>query len=556
MVQAFQVEVQMFKALLLTMMLSATVLAAVPGEVSRSFPSPSPCASGLAFDGENLWLADFKTDSLYALSPGSGRVVEALPAPSYRPYGLAWDGSYLWVVDGEENSLIQFDVKSGVNLRTIPSPVDRPTGLAWDGSNLWLADHTSIQMISTEDGTTIKSFPAPASVTTDLAFDGTYLWSADRIKNSIYMIYPETGEVLMILDSPAPYAWGLAFAEGKLYNADYQSDSLYEIVTDGDGYYSQTERQRQNMLFTAEVRNYGPGYLKSLDLYLAIPENSFHQTLLTEPLYFSRVTPQHVTDRWGQNYACFRFNDLPSGGKATASYFVTADLYDTRFFIRPEKVGNLKDIPKEISKTFLADDTKFDLKNPVIQKAVKEAVGSETNPYWMARRIYRWIIDHMYYELAGGWNVAPAIIERGNGSCSEYSFVFIAMCRAAGIPARFTGSIATRGDLASEDDVFHRWCEIYLPPYGWIPVDPSAGDTESPEGQAARFGYVGNRYLVTTTGAGSEYIGWGYNAGAKWQSVGKCKIQEEAIGEWTPADTALTPSGYVPPGGQHCRPKK
>jgi len=546
----------MFKALLLTVMFSATVLAAVPGEVSKTFPNPSPCVSGLAFDGKNLWLADFKTDSLYALSPKNGRVVEALPAPSYRPYGLAWDGSHLWVVDREENNIIQFDVKSGVSVWTIPSPVERPEGLAWDGKNLWLADRKTIQMISTEDGTTIKSFPAPASVTTGLAFDGTYLWSADRIKNRIYMIYPETGEVIMILDSPAPYAWGLAFAKGKLYNADYESDSLYQIVTDGDGYYSQTERQRQNMLFTAEVRNYGPGYLKSLDLYLAIPENSFHQALLTEPVYFSEARPKHITDKWGQNFASFHFDNLPAGGKATASYFVTADLYDTRFFIRPEKVGKLKDIPKEISRKFLADDTKFDIKNPVIQKAVKEAVGSETNPYWMARRIYRWIIDHLYYELAGGWNVAPAIIERGNGSCSEYSFVFISMCRAAGIPARYTGSIAIRGDLASEDDVFHRWCEIYLPPYGWIPVDPSAGDTKSPEGQASRFGYVGNRYLVTTTGTGSEYIGWSYNAGAKWESVGKCKIYEEAIGEWTPADTTAEVSSFIPPGGQYCRPRK
>jgi transglutaminase-like putative cysteine protease len=549
-------EVEMFRTLILTVALSTSVLAAVPGEVTKSFPTPSPCPSGLAFDGKNLWLADFKTDSLYALDPKDGRVVKAMEAPSYRPYGLAWDGSYLWIVDREESRIVQFDVKSGVCIWTIPCPVERPSGLAWDGKSLWLADRSSIHMISTEDGTTIKSFPAPAGVTTGLAFDGTYLWSADRIRNRIYMIYPETGEVIMILDSPAPYSWGLAFAEGKLYNADYQSDSLYQILTDGEGYHSQAGRQRQNMLFTAEVRNYGPGYLKALDIYLAIPENSVHQTLLTEPVYFSTANPVHVTDKWRQDYASFHFVNIPSGEKATASYFVTADLYDTRFFIRPEKVGRLKDIPKEITDIFLADDTKFDIKNPTIQRAVKDAVGSETNPYWMARRIYRWIIDHMYYELAGGWNVAPAIIERGNGSCSEYSFVFIAMCRAAGIPARYTGSIAIRGDFASEDDVFHRWCEVYLPPYGWIAVDPSAGDTESPEGQAARFGYVGNRYLVTTTGAGSELIGWGYNVGSKWESVGKCKIYEEGIGEWTPADTTVAPSSYVPPGGQHCRPRR
>ncbi len=528
---------------------------ATPGDVAVSYQTPSPCPSGLAYDGVNIWMADFKTDSLYAINPKNGEVTAVLEAPSYRPYGLAWDGSYLWVVDREENSIIQFDAKTGTNVKTIPSPVEAPTGLCSDGENLWLADKTTIQKISTEDGTIIKTFEAPSGNTTGLAFDGSYLWSADRGKNSIYMIYPRTGEVIMVLDSPAPYAWGLAFGDGQLYNVDYQTDSLYQVVTDDDGFFSQAKKQRQNMTFTHEVRNYGPGSLKSLDIYLAIPENSDHQTLIGEPVYFADVSPEYVTDGWGQPFAAFHFEDIPSGAKASASYMATADLYQTRYFVRPEKVGRPKDIPGEISKKFLADDTKFDIKNPVIQTALKEAIGDETNLYWKARKIYGWILDTLYYELAGGWNVAPAIIERGNGSCSEYSFVFIAMCRAAGIPARYTGSIVIRGDRASEDEVFHRWCEIYLPPYGWIPVDPSRGDSDSPEKQATSFGQIGNGLLVTTTGAGSEYIGWRYNSGEKWESIGKCKIFAENIGEWTPADTTAEATTISVPGGQFCRPK-
>ena len=81
------------------------------------------------------------------------------------------------------------------------------------------------------------------------------------------------------------------------------------------------------MLFTAEVRNYGPGYLKSLDLYLAIPENSFHQTLLTEPVYSSEARPKHITDKWGQNFASFHFDNLPAGGKAFSEHGVKLTQY-------------------------------------------------------------------------------------------------------------------------------------------------------------------------------------------------------------------------------------
>jgi transglutaminase-like putative cysteine protease len=327
------------------------------------------------------------------------------------------------------------------------------------------------------------------------------------------------------------------------------------VALDDGEYLVKKKNQTQNMNFTHEVRNYGPGTLKTLDIYMAIPGSSDHQTLLGEPMYFSDVAPEYVTDKWGQAFAAFHFDDIESGQKARAAYFVTADIYDIRYFIRPERVGGLKNVPKEIREIYLADDTKFDMDSPVIQNAVKEAVGDETNMYWKARRIYKWVNDTLFYELAGGWNVAPAIIERGNGSCSEYTFVFMSMCRAAGIPARYTGAISVRGDRASEDEVFHRWCEIYLPPYGWIPVDPSRGDTESPEGQANGFGNIGNGLLVTTTGAGSDYIGWRYNSGETWESIGKVKVLAENIGEWTPADTTAEAIPISLDGGQYCRPR-
>jgi transglutaminase-like putative cysteine protease len=141
----------------------------------------------------------------------------------------------------------------------------------------------------------------------------------------------------------------------------------------------------------------------------------------------------------------------------------------------------------------------------------------------------------MEYELAGGWNIAPAVLDRGNGSCSEYSFVYISMCRAAGIPARYAGSVVIRGDDASYDDVFHRWVEIYLPNFGWLPVDPSRGDKEYPADQANSFGYLGNSFLITTMGGGgSEYLEWGYNANYTYTSKGRCNVEVEYFGEWTP----------------------
>jgi len=139
----------------------------------------------------------------------------------------------------------------------------------------------------------------------------------------------------------------------------------------------------------------------------------------------------------------------------------------------------------------------------------------------------------MVYKRIGGWDVAPTVLQRGSGSCSEYAFVYIAMCRAAGLPARYVGSVVTRGEDACFDFVYHRWVEVYLPGTGWIPVDPSGGDQESPREQAMFFGHLDNRFLITTeSGGGSEYLKWDYNTSENWQADGRVQLRLEMIADW------------------------
>ena len=99
--------------------------------------------------------------------------------------------------------------------------------------------------------------------------------------------------------------------------------------------------------------------------------------------------------------------------------------------------------------------------------------------------------------------------------------------------------MVTHGDDAFVDNVFHRWAEIYLPPYGWIPVDADRGDKESPRGQAMGFGEIADTLLVTTVSGGeSEYLGWRYNSNSRWSFHGRSRVYVEQIGELEPAPEA------------------
>ena len=78
-------------ALVLGLMLFAASAQAVPpGHIMAAFPAPCESPSDLAWDGQTLWVADWREGVLYRISPEDGAVLGQIDAPGYRPEGLAW----------------------------------------------------------------------------------------------------------------------------------------------------------------------------------------------------------------------------------------------------------------------------------------------------------------------------------------------------------------------------------------------------------------------------------------------------------------------------------
>lgn len=521
---------------ILFLFLSPALISAATGDVAAQFAAPGTCPTGLTFDGKYIWMADRKSDLIYKIDPADGSVKQTFNAPGYHIAGLTVEAECVWMLDVEEELIYRWNPENGVCEKAIYVPCQSPQGLAWDGKYLWVADYRQDRLfqISIEDGTTITDIPSPSRNPQGLTFDGRYLWVSDRYDDMIYMVYPENGNVILAFESPSKYARGLAYDGEYLWNVDYQSDSLYKIILDDEETFIQTDGKKQELEFTHQVRNYGPGELTSLDIYIALPKDLPFQKLL-DTLEFNPQPIDFPSDQWDQKTAHYHFENVPAGEFVTVSMTARVELYKTRFFIFPEKTGTLDDIPKSIKDMYLNDDTKYWVEDSYIQETARKVVGDETNPYWIARKLFNHVIDNIEYERVGGWNVAPTVLKRGTGSCSEYSFVYIALCRAAGLPARYAGSVVIRGDDASTDDVFHRWVEVYFPNYGWIPIDPSGGDSDRPAAQASAIGYLNNRFLITTLGGGgSEFLEWSYNSNEFWQCKGPCKIYGEHIGEWSP----------------------
>ena len=119
--------------------------------------------------------------------------------------------------------------------------------------------------------------------------------------------------------------------------------------------------------------------------------------------------------------------------------------------------------------------------HPDVKAAAERAVAGETD----ARRAVERIADFVYTLEKQSPDVAEAtaleILEDRRGDCSEHALLFVALCRAAGIPARRCSGYVCVG----EDWGAHAWAEVWTG--AWMGVDPTTNDV----GTAARYLFFG-----------------------------------------------------------------
>jgi transglutaminase-like putative cysteine protease len=113
---------------------------------------------------------------------------------------------------------------------------------------------------------------------------------------------------------------------------------------------------------------------------------------------------------------------------------------------------------------------------PEIKALSASIVGDETNPMLKAKKIFDWQSDHLLYSYALEYSTIRDISDycrsHGYGDCGQQALLFITLCRYNGVPARWQSG----WDLTPHSTTIHDWSEIYLAPYGWMPVDPYMGN--------------------------------------------------------------------------------
>ncbi len=212
---------------------------------------------------------------------------------------------------------------------------------------------------------------------------------------------------------------------------------------------------------------------------VALPPDTDYQDVV-----FQRIEPKpdNVTvDSDGNFLAWYR---LSRGQKLDVKVVGSAKLYAASKVKNPSLEGELR-------RDYLVAQKYWEKDNPQIQSKLAEIFG--TNPpgsnYEKAKLIHRFVVNYLKYDssrLKGSnidrFGAVTALNNPSSAVCMEFTDLFIALARAAGIPARELNGYAYTNNndlrpLSLSSDILHAWPEFFDEKKGWVMIDPTWENT-------------------------------------------------------------------------------
>lgn len=182
----------------------------------------------------------------------------------------------------------------------------------------------------------------------------------------------------------------------------------------------------------------------------------------------------------------------------TVTQTIRVNSIDLQF--NPNTVGD--SAPPEIGNTSHVDGL-WESDTAEITNQAHELTDNQPNFYYKAKQIFEFVKGHVTYVQSPDVFSAFQVYQSRTGDCADQSNLFIALCRAAGIPAKFVSCYAYRSEFEPNlGGMGHAFAIVYLPNFGWTPVDLTLN---RPDGL---FGELGSNHIISAISSGEDMFGW------------------------------------------------
>ncbi len=242
-----------------------------------------------------------------------------------------------------------------------------------------------------------------------------------------------------------------------------------------------------NVEFNITFTNLGASSVNNLKIWVSSignksTEGGFNSDLQTVYLISVNPTPKTILydiNNLGNEFLYFNAS-IPAYSNYTIILRYNISSFEKIWLINPNLIEEYN-TSSAIYLNYTKPEPFIESDNPsIINFATQLAAGIE-NPLLVVKKFYDWVSTNIQYQLQSDERGALWALENRRGDCSEYADLFIALCRAYGIPARKILGWAF-SDLVNNlfsysyhyiNYAAHAWVEVYFEKYGWVVFDPT-----------------------------------------------------------------------------------
>lgn len=223
-------------------------------------------------------------------------------------------------------------------------------------------------------------------------------------------------------------------------------------------------------------------------VWIPIPQTDRDQTVAPTTINYtfgaepSKKEETHDSSGNKALYVVWDENTEPKDRTVTLSYNISR-----REIVRPDNLAALekgKVDTKEMAPYLRESKRSGSLTSGIVKETADKIVKDDNakTVYQKAHAIYEWVCENISRDKTNhtpgiGAGNAEYILNHPNegGKCTDTNSVFIALCRAAGVPARGVYGLSLN-ELEGKPGTYIQKCkpQYYLPGYGWAEADTSA----------------------------------------------------------------------------------
>ena len=255
-------------------------------------------------------------------------------------------------------------------------------------------------------------------------------------------------------------------ADSKVVSEASHAEDSKDMLTQSNALELE-HRAERTFNFAYEVRLPRRDLVNSTSLWIPLPAKDKWQKIKNEQIKSN--LPYKISADAQENRILFleAKGDQPS--EITVQY--SAEVTRLKRSDKDGKPLELKD--KDI---YLESTSLGKLTDDVVSMAnqIVTASGAKTERE-KAKAIYDYVLANMKYDKSGsGWGKGDLTYacSAKHGNCSDFHSLFIALCRAAYIPAQFEIGFPV-SDESGNISGYHCWAEFFDSKHGWVPVDAS-----------------------------------------------------------------------------------